>query len=108
MENRIIFGLIAIAAIVQGLAAGSVPEGVLPLALVILGLVYGVRGVDAEDPAGVLSVVIATALAAEYHVLTKVMVIGEHLDSILDQLAVAYLAIAVGVVCVRVVNRVKG
>ena len=108
MENRIIFGLIAIAAIVQGLAAGSVPMNLLPLALVVLGLVYGVRGVDAEDPAGVLSVVIATALAAKADVLSNIQVIGVHLDGILDQLAVAYLAIAVAVVCVRVVNRVKG
>ena len=108
MENRIIFGLIAIAAIVEGLAAGSVPMNLLPLALVVLGLVYGVRGVDAEDPAGVLSVVIATAVAADANVLSNIQVIGGHLDSILDQLAVAYLAIAAAVVSVRVINRVKG
>ncbi|MCY4426668.1 MAG: hypothetical protein OXC05_06520 [Halieaceae bacterium] len=108
MENRIIFGLIAIAAIVEGLAAGSVPMNLLPLGLVVLGLVYGVRGVDAEDPAGVLSVVIATAVAADANVLSNIQVIGGHLDSILDQLAVAYLAIAAAVVSVRVINRVKG
>lgn len=108
MENRIIFGLIAIAAIVEGLAAGSVPMNLLPLALVVLGLVYGVRGVDAEDPAGVLTVVIATAVAADANVLSNIQMIGGHLDSILDQLAVAYLAVAAAVVSVRVVNRVKG
>ena len=108
MENRIIFGLLAIAAIVEGLAAGSVPMNLLPLALVVLGLIYGVRGVDAEDPAGVLSVVIATAIAADANVLSNIQVIGGHLDSILDQVAVAYLAVAVAVVGVRVINRVKG
>ena len=49
MAIRIIVGLIWLLAIVQGLAAEAVPAGIVALALVVLGLVYGGLAIDAED-----------------------------------------------------------
>ncbi len=40
MAVRIIVGLIALLAIVEGLAPDAIPSGIVALALVILGLVY--------------------------------------------------------------------
>ena len=40
MEMRIIFGLGALAAIVEGLAPGVVPMGLLALVLVVVGLTF--------------------------------------------------------------------
>ena len=38
MAIRIIVGLVVLLAILQGLAADAVPGGIVPLALVVLGL----------------------------------------------------------------------
>ena len=52
--TRIVVGLILLAAIVEGVAPGAVPMDLLPLALVILGLVYGWTAVDSDDPGAYL------------------------------------------------------
>ena len=62
--TRIVVGLILLAAIIEGLAPGAVPSDLLPLALVILGLVYGWTAIDAEDPTTYLAVTIAAGIAA--------------------------------------------
>ena len=49
MVSRIIVGLVIVLAIVQGLLPDAIPGGLVPLALVILGLLYAVVAVDAED-----------------------------------------------------------
>ena len=108
METRIIVGLSALAALIEGLAPGAVPMELLPLALVLLGLVYGYMGVDAEDSVGVLAVVIASGLAAKADALGHIHVIGEYLDAILDQVTVALYGTAVAVLVRRVTTRIMG
>ena len=59
MVIRIIVGLAGLLAIVQGLAANAVPAGIVPLALVVLGLVYGCLAIDAEDATAYLVLTLA-------------------------------------------------
>ena len=49
MASRNIIVLVIILAIVQALAPDAIPGGLVPLALVILGLLYAIVAVDAED-----------------------------------------------------------
>ncbi len=51
MATRIIVGLIVLVALIQGLATVD-SKGILPLALVVLGLIYAAVAVDAEDATG--------------------------------------------------------
>ena len=67
MALRIIVGLTALVAIIQGLAGASIEGGIggiLMLALVVLGLVYGAIAIDAEDATAYLAVTIAVGAAA--------------------------------------------
>ena len=64
MALRIIVGLTALVAIIQGLAGDSIPGGILMLALVVLGLIYGAIAIDAEDATAYLAVTIAVGAAA--------------------------------------------
>ena len=86
MENRIIFGLGALAAIIEGLAGGMVPMGLLPLLLVVLGLAYGFMSLDAEDSTMFVAVAIGLGAATQADVLSNIHVIGGYLDAITDQL----------------------
>lgn len=107
--TRIVVGLILLAAIIEGLAPGAVPSDLLPLAIVVLGLVYGWTAVDAEDPVAFLAVTIAVGLAAESaEVLQVIPAVGGYLDSIVDQVSMALYAGVISILVARTVNRLKG
>ena len=109
--TRIVVGLILLAALVEGLAPGAVPSGLLPLALVILGLVYGWTAIDAEDPTAYLAVTIAAGIAAgapDGGVLNLVPAVGGYLDGIVDQVITALYAGVISILVARSMNRLKG
>ena len=109
--TRIVVGLILLAAIIEGLAPGAVPSSLLPLALVILGLVYGWTAIDAEDPTTYLVVTVAAGIAAgapDGGVLNAIPAIGGYLDSIVDQVIPALYAGVISVLVGRTMNRLKG
>ena len=106
MATRILVALITLVAVVEGVAAGAI-GGYLPLILVILGLVYGAMGVDAEDATAYLVVTLAVGGAAGMSVLAHIPAIGESLDAILDQVSLALFSGAVTILCKRAINRVK-
>lgn len=107
--TRIVVGLILLAAIIEGLAPGAVPSDLLPLAIVVLGLIYGWTAVDAEDPVAFLAVTIAVGLAAEKaEVLQVIPAVGGYLDSIVDQVSMALYAGVISILVARTVNRLKG
>ena len=105
MPTKIIIAASVIIAIVEGLAPGVVPMAILPLALVVLGLVYGVMCVDAEEPVAYLAVAIALAAAGGADVLGHIHVIGMYLDAIVDQIAVVLLSGAVTIMVMRAWGR---
>ena len=106
--TRIVVGLILLAAIIEGLAPGAVPSDLLPLAIVVLGLVYGWTAVDAEDPVAFLAVTIAVGLAAESaEVLQVIPAVGGYLDAIVDQVSMALYAGVISILVARTVNRLK-
>lgn len=106
MAARIIVGLTVIAAIVQGLWPDLVPEAILPLVIVVLGLVYGVMCLDAEDATGYLALAIAVGAAAGTDVLGHIHGIGPFLDAIVDQISVALFGGVVAVLAIRTWNRI--
>ena len=108
MASRIIVGLVVILAILQGLAPDAVPGGLVPLALVVLGLAYAAVAIDAEDATAYLVVTLAVGAAAGADVLSHIQVIGGPLDAILDQVSTALYAGVVTVLAKRTLNRLKG
>ena len=117
--TRIVVGLIVLCAIIEGVAPGAVPSELLPLALVILGLVYGWTAVDAEDPVAFLAVAIAAGAATSMPevsgssgdgtgVLHLVPAVGSYLDAIVDQVVTALYAGVISVVVARAVKRLQG
>ena len=108
MANRIIVGLVVLLAILQGLAPDAVPGGLVPLALVVLGLVYAAVAIDAEDATAYLVVTLAVGAAAGANVLSHIQVIGGPLDAILDQVSTALYAGVITVLATRTFNRLKG
>ena len=104
--NRIIVGLIIIAALVEGIVEGAVPSNALPILIVILGLAYGWLAVDAEDPVGYLAVAIAVGAAAG--VLSTIPMVGETLDDIVAQVSNGLYAGVISILVARTVNRLKG
>ncbi|MYD43646.1 MAG: hypothetical protein F4W90_07110 [Gammaproteobacteria bacterium] len=108
MLTRIIVGLAALAAIVHGLAPEIVPMNILPLALAVLGLVYGAMCVDAEDASGFLVVAIAVGAAGMSDALVNIHYIGEYLDRILDAQAIALMAAVASILVMRIWNRLQG
>ena len=82
--------------------------GILALALVVLGIVYAITEVDAEDATGELAVVIASGAAVGSGALDNIPAIGGHLNAILGQIVVALYAGAATVLVVRIINRLKG
>ena len=109
MVIRIIVGLIVILAIIQGLAADAIPEGILPIVMVVLGLVYGWMAVDAEDATSFLVVALAVGAAAGVDVLSNIPgIVGESLDAIVDPITIALYAGVITVFAKRVINRLTG
>ena len=114
--TRIVVGLILLAAIIEGLAPGAVPSNLLPLALVVLGLIYGWTAVDSDDPSGYLIVTRAVAAAATMPdggggdgngVWGMIPAVGGQLDAILDQASSALLAGVVSVFVQRSISHLK-
>ena len=119
MAVRIIVGLIALVAIIQGLAGDPIAGGILTLALVVLGLIYGAIAIDAEDATAYLAVTIAVGAAAGADagmmmdasmmgVLNHIPAIGGHLDAIVDQVSIALYASVITILVRRTINRLKG
>ena len=108
MVLRIVVALVVLVAIVQGLAADLVPGGILPLALVVLGLVYAAMAIDAEDATAYLVVTLAVGAASGADVLNNIHAIGGHLDAIVDQVSTALYAGVSTVLVKRTLNRLKG
>ncbi|MCY4129357.1 MAG: hypothetical protein OXG15_08975 [Gammaproteobacteria bacterium] len=108
MLTRIIVGLAALAAIVEGVAPGVVPENILPLALVVLGLIYGAMCVDAEDATNFLVVTLAVGGAAAANALDSIHVVGSYLDGILDAQALALWGAVASILVIRIWNRLAG
>ena len=106
MVNRIIVGLIVILAIIQGLAADAIPENILSIVLVILGLVYGGMAIDAEDATSFLVVALAVGAAAGADVLSNIQIIGAKLDAIVDSITIALYAGVITVFAKRALNRI--
>ena len=108
MLTRIIVGLAALASIIEGVAPGVVPENILPLVLVILGLIYGALSVDAEDATNFLVVTLAVGGAAAADVLSNIHVVGSYLDGILDAQAMALWGAVASILVIRIWNRLAG
>ena len=108
MASRNIIVLVIILAIVQALAPDAIPGGLVPLALVILGLLYAIVAVDAEDATAYLVVAIAVGAAAGADVLSNIPGIGESLDAIVDPIATALYAGVIAILVERGLNRIKG
>lgn len=107
MASRNIIVLVIILAIVQALAPDAIPGGLVPLALVILGLLYAIVAVDAEDATAFLVVAIAVGAAAGADVLSNIPGIGESLDAIVDPIATALYAGVIAILVERGINRIK-
>lgn len=109
MGNRLVVGLMALAAILEGLLPeGTVPGDALPLILVLLGLVWGYMGVDAEDATAYLAVVIGVGMAGSSDALNNLPAIGSILDGIVDAASIALYSGVATVLAMRTWNRVKG
>ena len=108
MLTRIIVGLAAVVSIVHGLAPDVVPENILPLVLVILGLIYGAMNVDAEDATNFLVVTLAVGGASAANALDSIHMIGGYLDSILDAQAIALWSAVASILVMRIYNRTFG
>lgn len=107
MASRNIIVLVIILAIVQALAPDAIPGGLVPLALVILGLLYAIVAVDAEDSTAYLVVAIAVGAAAGADVLSNIPGIGEKLDAIVDPISTALYAGVIAILVERGLNRIK-
>lgn len=109
MLNRVIVGLIALLAIVQGVAGDMMADGgLMMVVIVLLGIIYGFVGVDAEDATDYLVVTIAVGAAAGADALSAIPAIGSYLDAMLDPASSALYASVASILVIRTVNRIKG
>ena len=107
--TRVVVILIALLAVIQGLAGGMMNDGgIMMLLMVLLGIVYGFTAIDAEDATDFLVVTIAVGAAAGADVLSNIPGIGAYLDAILDPVSSALYASVVAILIMRTVNRIKG
>lgn len=104
MGKKIVLGLVWLCALVEGVASGVVPNDLLPLALVVLGVAWGYMSVDASDPTVYCAVAVAVGLTGYADALNHLPVVGMYLDGIIDNLSIALYS---GVAAV-VVNRSIG
>ncbi len=101
MAIRLVYGLGILAAVIEGVAPGAIPGGLLPLAMVVLGVAYAVMNIDAANPQAFLTTALVVAAAGGADVLSNVPAIGGFLDAIVDQVAVVYLSGGAAVLGVR-------
>ena len=109
-RKQVVAGLAVVAAVVEGLAPGVVPYGLLPLLLVLLGLVFAPLTVDVAEAGAtrLLIVALAAGAAASAGVLGHIPAVGEQLNAILGQYTIVLYGGAVGVIAMKVVNSLKG
>ncbi len=103
MAIRIVYGLAILAAVVVGLS-GQTLGGVLPLAMVVLGAIYAVMNIEAANPQAFLTTALVVWAAGKSNMLESLdflMDLGTHLDKIVDQVAIVYLAGGVAILGVR-------
>ncbi len=109
MLNRVVVILIALLAIIQGVAGGMMDDGgLIMILIVILGIVYGITGVDAENATDFLVVTIAVGAAAGADALSSIPGVGATLDAMLDPASSALYASVASILVMRTVNRIKG
>ena len=104
MGIRLAYGIGILAAVIEGLAPGTVPGGLLPLIMVLAGVAYAVMNIDAANPQAFLTTALVVAAAGGADVLSNVQAIGTFLDAIVDQVAIFYLSGGAGVLGVRAWN----
>ncbi len=104
MATRIVYGLGILAAVIEGLAPGTVPGEVLPLAMVVLGVAYAVMNIDAANPQAFLTTALVVAAAGGADVIANVPAVGASLDAIVDQVAVVYLSGGAAIMGMRAWN----
>lgn len=108
MLNKIILGVGMLAAVVHGVVPDIVPNNILPLALVLLGLVYGVTAIDSENATDFLVLVVAVIAVSQSDLLSHIHVIGGHLDAIWDAYALPVGGAVVPIALYRVYHRLVG
>lgn len=108
MTNRILVGLATLLAIVMAVApdvdAGA--GGLLSLALVVLGLLYGAMAV--EDNTSFLVTAIGVGAAAGSDVLNHIPGIGGHLDAIVGHGSTVLFAGVIAIFAMSTLNKLKG
>ena len=107
MGIRLAYGIGILAAVIEGVAPGAVPGGLLPLIMVVAGVAYAVMNIDAASPQAFLTTALVVAAAGSADVLTNVQAIGGFLDAIIDQVAIMYLAGGAGILGVRAWNLIS-
>ena len=107
MATRLVYGIGILAAVIEGLAPGAVPGGLLPLIMVVAGVAYAVMNIDAASPQAFLTTALVVAAAGGADVLSNVQAVGSYLDAIVDQVAVVYLSGGAAVMGVRAFNLIS-
>lgn len=107
MATRLVYGIGILAAVIEGLAPGAVPGGLLPLIMVVAGVAYAVMNIDAANPQAFLTTALVVVAAGGADVLSNVQAVGSFLDAIVDQVAVVYLSGGAGVLGVRAWNLIS-
>ena len=108
MAIRAVYGLAILAAVIVGLSEQTL-GGFLPLAMVVLGVVYAVMNIEAAKPQAFLTTALVVWAAGEADVLKSLDVlanVGTYLDDIVDQVAIVYLAGGVAILGGRAWNLV--
>lgn len=108
MLTKVLIGLSTLVALVHGIVPDVVPENILPLALVVIGLIYGAMCLDAEDATGYMVFAVAVGAAGMGDVLTNIHVVGGYLDAILDAKVIVLLSAVASILVVRSWNRLTG
>ncbi len=108
MGKKLVVGLGMLAAVIEGVVPGAVPMELLPLALVVLGLVWGWMGVDANDATAYFALAIAVGLTGQSDALGNLPAVGSYLDAIVGNVSIALYSGVATVLAVRVKNRLMG
>lgn len=106
MAQRALVGVGTLIGLLMGFAPGMVPMA--SLLMVVIGIVYAVMNVDAEDATTYLVVAIAVGGMTGADVLSNIPAVGMQLDMAFDALATALWAGVATVVATRLFNRIKG
>ena len=106
MAQRALVGVGTLIGLLMGFAPGMIPMA--SLLMVVIGIVYAVMTVDAEDATTYLVVAIAVGGMTGADVLSNIPAVGMQLDMAFDALATALWAGVATVAATRVFNRIKG